>query len=211
VLASPAGMAATTARSTQLHSGEHLAVTTGKHASFVSNGGFFASAARRIALFAHSLGIKLVAATDHIVLEAQDGDIKGIAKRKIHLRSLGEIVFEADQGILFKVGQTYQRWTPQQIIEGMSDKKQIHAGSYSVTGPDGMSLSAVSLPHSDFDQEVYLHLPDGSPAANRKFRMTHADGSVIEGVTGSDGLTKLHRSQSAENFQIQILDLLHGN
>lgn len=211
VLASPAGMAATTARSNQLHSGEHLAVTTGKHASFVSNGGFFASAARRIALFAHSLGIKLVAATDHIVLEAQDGDIKGIARRKIHLRSLGEIVLEADQGMLLKVGQTYLRLTPQQIVEGMSGKKQVHAASYSLTGPDGMSLGAVSLPHSDFDQEVYLHLPDGSPAANRKFRITHADGTVVEGVTDSDGLTRLRQSQSAENLQIQILDLQHGN
>lgn len=152
-----------------------------------------------------------MAATDHIVLEAQDGDIKGIARRKIHLRSLGEIVLEADQGILLKVGQTYLRLTPQQIVEGMSGKKQVHAASYSLTGPDGMSLGAVSLPHSDFDQEVYLHLPDGSPAANRKFRITHADGTVVEGVTDSDGLTRLRQSQSAENLQIQILDLQHGN
>nr|WP_311526762.1 type VI secretion system tip protein TssI/VgrG [uncultured Ralstonia sp.] len=211
VLASPAGMAATTAQSTQLHSGEHLAVTTGKHASFVSHGGFFASATRRIALFAHSLGIKLVAATDHIALEAQDGDIKGTARRNIHFRALGDIVFEADQGIVFKVGQTYQRWTPQQIIEGMSGPKQIHAGAYRVDKPDGMSLDALSLPHSDFDQAVYLHLPDGSPAANRKFRLTQADGSVLEGVTGPDGLTKLRQSPGSENLQIQILDLLHGN
>ena len=74
-----------------------------------------------------------------------------------------------------------------------------------------MSLDALSLPHSDFDQAVYLHLPDGSPAANRKFRLTQADGSVLEGVTGPDGLTKLRQSPGSENLQIQILDLLHGN
>ncbi len=211
VLASAAGLATTTTRSTQLHSGEHLAITTGKHASFVSGGGFFASAARRIALFAHSLGIRLVAATDHIALEAQDGDIKGTAKRHIHFRALGDIVFEADQGILFKVGQTYQRWTPSQIVEGMSGVKQIHASDLSVDGPDGISPGALALPQSDFDQEVYLHLPDGSPARNRKFRLTQTDSSVIEGTTDSDGLTRLQQSQGAESIRVQILENLHGN
>lgn len=211
VLASPAGMAASASGSTHLHSGEHLAVTTGKHASFVSHGGFFASAARRIALFAHSLGIRLVAATDHITLEAQNGDIKGAAKRNIHFRALGDIVFEADQGILFKVGQTYQRWTPSQIVEGMSGVKQIHASDLSIDGPDGMNASALSPPQSDFDQEVYLHLPDGSPARNRKFRLTQPDGSVIEGITGPDGLTRLRQSLGAENLKVQILGMLHGN
>ncbi|EHP39100.1 hypothetical protein OR16_33358 [Cupriavidus basilensis OR16] len=211
ILASPAGLAATTARSTHLHSGEHLAVTAGKHTSITTGGGFFASAARRIALFAHSLGVRLVAATDHIVFEAHDGDIKGTAKRNIHFRALGDIVFEADQGILFKVGQTYQRWTPSQIIEGMQGMKRVHASDLSVDPPDGMDLSAFALPQSDFDQEVYLHLPDGSPAKNRRFRLTQSDGSVIEGVTGPDGLTKLQQSQGAENTMIQILETASGN
>ncbi|WP_439671288.1 Rhs element Vgr protein [Cupriavidus necator] len=211
VLASAAGLAATTAKSTQLHSGEHLAVTTGKHASIVSSGGIFASAARRIALFAHSLGIRLVAATDHIALEAQDGDIKGTAKRNIHFRALGDIVFEADQGILFKVGQTYMRVTPSQIVEGMGGVRQIHATDFSVDGPDGMNPSALALPQSDFDQEVYLHLPDGSPARNRKFRLTQSDGNVIEGLTGPDGLTKFQQSQGAENIMIQILESASGH
>lgn len=211
VLASAAGLASTTARSTHVHSGEHLAVTTGKHASFVSSGGFFASAARRIALFAHSLGIRLVAATDHIALEAQDGDIKGTARRNIHFHALGDIIFEADQGILFKVGQTYQRWTPSQIVEGMNGVKQIHASDLSVDGPDAINPSALALPQSDFDQEVYLHLPDGSPARNRKFRLTQCDGSVIEGITNADGLTRLQQSQGAESIRVQILGNLHGN
>jgi len=211
VLASAAGLAATTARSTQLHSGEHLAITTGKHASIVSSGGFFASAARRIALFAHSLGLRLVAATDHIVLEAQDGDIKGTAKRNIHFRALGDIVFEADQGILFKVGQTYQRWTPSQIVEGMSGVKQVHAVDLIVDGPDGVRPGDLALPQSDFDQEVYLHLPDGSPASNRKFRLTQSDGSTIEGITGPDGLTKIQKSLEADNLMIQILEAASGN
>lgn len=210
VLASAAGMAATVARSTHLHSGEHLAMTAGKHASVVSSGGFFASAARRIALFAHSLGIRLVAATDHIALEAQGGDIKGTAGRNIHFRALGDIVFEADQGILFKVGQTYQRWTPAQIVEGMSGAKQIHAAGFRIDGPDGMCPGALALPHSDFDQEVYLHLPDGSPARNRKFRLTQSDGSVTEGVTGPEGLTRLQQSQGAENVMIEILEAAIG-
>ncbi|MCY1243552.1 hypothetical protein D9M72_565710 [compost metagenome] len=193
-----------------MHSGEHLAVTTGKHASFASSGGFFASAARRIALFAHSLGIWLVAATDHIALEAQGGDIRGTARRNIHFRALGDIVFEADQGIVFKVGQTYQRWTPSQIVEGMRGTKQIHAAGFSLDGPHGMSQSALALPHSDFDQEVYLHLSDGSPARNRRFRLTQSDGGVTEGVTDADGLTRFQQSQGAENLMIEILEAASG-
>ncbi|WP_434032877.1 type VI secretion system Vgr family protein [Cupriavidus sp. a3] len=210
VMASAAALAATAARSTHLHSGEHLAVTTGKHASFASSGGFFASAARRIALFAHSLGIRLVAATDHIALEAQGGDIKGTARRNIHFRALGDIVLEADQGIVLKVGQTYQRWTPSQIVEGMRGTKQIHAAGFCLDGPDGMSPSSLALPHSDFDQEVYLHLPDGSPARNRRFRLTQSDGSVIEGVTDMDGLTTFQQSQGAENVTIEIGEAASG-
>jgi type VI secretion system secreted protein VgrG len=211
VLASRAGMAATTTQSTHFHSGEHLAVTTGKHTSFVSGGGIFASAARRIVLFAHSLGIRLVAATDHIALEAQDGDIKGTAKRNIHFRALGDIVFEADQGIVFKVGQTYQRWTPSQIVEGMRGVKQIHASDLSVDDPDGMSPSALSLPRSDFDQEVYLHLPDQTSAHNRRFRLVQSDGSVINDISSPDGLTKLRQGPGAENLQILILGETHAN
>ena len=205
VLASPAGLAATTAQSTHLHSGKHLAVTTGKHASFVASGGFFASAARRIAFFAHSLGIRLIAATDHIALEAQNGDIKGTANQKIHFHAREEIILEADNGILFKVGQTYLRLKPSQIVEGMSGTRQIHASDFSVDNPDGMRPGTLTLPRSDFDQEVYLHMPDGSPVANRKFRLALSDGSVTDGITGSDGLTDLRQSPGAENLIAQIL------
>ncbi|MNL82279.1 hypothetical protein D3C87_2096230 [compost metagenome] len=74
-----------------------------------------------------------------------------------------------------------------------------------------MNPSALALPQSDFDQEVYLHLPDGSPARNRKFRLTQSDGNVIEGLTGPDGLTKFQQSQGAENIMIQILESASGH
>lgn len=205
VLASPAGIASTTPKTTHVHSGEHIALNSGKHTSVSTLGGFFVSAAKRVSLVAHSLGMKLIAASGHLELQAQNGDLRATAKRTVHLRSLGDIVIEAEKGIVLKVGNTYQRITPEQIVDGMKGARVVHAGDLSVIGPDGMAPDPISLPHSDFDQEVFLHHKDGKPAINRKFRLTHSDGSVVEGTTDHEGRTRLAKSLTFDSLIAEIL------
>lgn len=87
VLASPAGIETTTARSTHIASDEHTALTTGRSLSVATGDGFFASIGEAFRLFVHKAGMKLIAASGKVTMAAQTDDIEAIANKVLTLIS----------------------------------------------------------------------------------------------------------------------------
>ncbi|WPN55456.1 type VI secretion system tip protein VgrG [Pseudomonas sp. P9_31] len=83
VLASPAGIALTTPRSSHIATGEHLALSSTGHTSLSIGKRLLASASRGMRLFVQSMGWRLVAASGDIDVRALKDSINLLAKLNI--------------------------------------------------------------------------------------------------------------------------------
>jgi uncharacterized protein (DUF2345 family) len=140
-LASPVGIQSTTAGSTHLASDEHLALTTGGHIGIATGKSLFASVRRSFRVFVHKLGIRLIAASGEVRIEAQDDDVEVIAKRVVEIISTSDwINLKAKQGIRLNGGGSELRVSADGIAGFTNGKFLIHSASAQLMGPQGKPL-----------------------------------------------------------------------
>ncbi|WP_211453596.1 type VI secretion system Vgr family protein [Collimonas antrihumi] len=107
VLASPAGIETTTPKSTHIASGEHIALTSGWHLSMAVGKSLYASIADKLSVFVHKLGIKLIAASGKVQIQAQNDDMELIAKKVMDIISATDwINLKARKGIRLQGGHS---------------------------------------------------------------------------------------------------------
>jgi len=100
VLASPAGIQSTSAQSTHFASGEHIALTSGGDTSLAVGRSLYASIKEKWSVFVHQLGIKLIAASGKVQIQAQSDDLELLAHKVLKLISTSDwIHLQAKKGI----------------------------------------------------------------------------------------------------------------
>jgi hypothetical protein len=87
LLASSAGIEPSTAQSIHLAANEHVALTSSKHISLASGDSMFASIAKTFSLFVHKAGMKLIAASDKVSIQALSDDVEILVKKVLSLIS----------------------------------------------------------------------------------------------------------------------------
>ena len=87
VVSSAAGIAATAAESTHLHSRQHTSLTMGEHLSFNVGKSWLASVKEMVSICAHKLGIKLFASRGPVEIQAQNDTMRLLAKLGISIIS----------------------------------------------------------------------------------------------------------------------------
>ncbi|MBJ2158573.1 type VI secretion system Vgr family protein [Variovorax sp. IB41] len=164
VLASPAGIAATTPNSTHLASGEHIALTSGSHTSISSNKSFLVSAAHAVRLFAFKGLVKIVAAQDDIDITALKKSIHMLARKDITLRA-NKITLDADEIVTINGGRSYSLWKKASIEHGTSGLWREYAGSHSLQPQKELPLPEIKFPTTLCEDCVLKALKSGSPVA----------------------------------------------
>ncbi|MES2011742.1 MAG: DUF6402 family protein [Pseudomonadota bacterium] len=206
VMASPAGIASTTPKTTHLHSGDHTALTTGRHLSMSAGHSIVGSAAKGVSLCGHTEDVKLIARKGKVAVQAQDNEMEVVARDTLKVTSTeGRIEVTAAREIVFNVGGTYYRMTPSGIESGTSGAWTVHAGSKQLTGP---KTAGVAMPSFGKGYEGFYKLHwDGTDhlAPHQSYRITRADGSLIEGVTNAHSETALKLAEFGETVKIEIL------
>ncbi|WP_370565967.1 DUF2345 domain-containing protein [Cupriavidus sp. UME77] len=206
VMASPAGIASTTPKTTHLHSGDHTALTTGKHLSISAGHSIVGSAAKGVSLCGHTEDVKLIARKGKVAVQAQDNEMEVVARDTLKVTSTeGRIEVTAAKEIVFNVGGTYYRMTPSGIESGTSGAWTVRAGSKQLTGP---KTASVPMPSFGKGYEGFYKLHwDGTDhlAPHQSYRITRADGSLIEGVTNAQGETALKLAEFGETVKIEII------
>ena len=127
VLASAAGISATSAADTHIASGGHTAVTTGGHASVSAGRSFLVSVRDAIRLCAFKAGMKLVAAAGDIDITALKSGIHLLARLDIRLQG-DSIHINATKEVLITGGGSYLRINAAGITPGTAGVWQVHAG-----------------------------------------------------------------------------------
>jgi type VI secretion system secreted protein VgrG len=130
VLASPAGIETTTAKSTHIQSLEHNAITTGGHTSISTGKSFLVAAAKSIKLYCYQEIMKIVAAKANISVEALEAKVLIFAKIGIEMRA-NKISIMAEKELEVGAGGSHSLWNASGILHKTPGKWTEHAAVHS--------------------------------------------------------------------------------
>lgn len=208
-LSAPAGLAMT--------SQENVAIGAQTHVDMVSIGNTQLSVGRKllarvsesISLFAHQLGIKLVAAGGKLEMQTHGDDIELTSAKRIVLSATDEIVLQAPrlrlvaQGAQVDVGGGA-------ITQQSSGEHTIKSSTFAHVKPGEGSLASLALPASEaaHDQQTVLRwLGTDEPMKHQRYRITTEDGRIFEGRTDAAGMTERFASAIPfGRYSIEALD-----
>ncbi|MFN3790328.1 type VI secretion system Vgr family protein [Massilia sp.] len=208
-VSAPAGMA--------LASQDNVAVGAQTHIDLVSIGNtqfsvgrkLLARASESISLFAHRLGIKLIAASGKLEMQTHADDIELTSAKRIVLTATDEIVLQAPnlrfvaQGAQAEIGGGA-------ITQQSSGEHTIKSSKFSHVKPGDGGLVAAEPPTSEMahDQQTVLRwIGTDEPMKNQRYRITTEDGRIFEGRTNAAGMTERFASAIPfGHYSIEALD-----
>jgi type VI secretion system secreted protein VgrG len=203
ILASAAGIATTTAQSTHIASEGDTAITTGKSVAIAAGDGFFASVVTTLRLFVQRAGMKLIAVAGDIDVQTLSDSINLLAKLNI-TQTGNRIVINAKEDIVINGGGSYVKFSKAGIEHGTTGTFVAHAASHSLIGPKSLALASNEMEKGHFDQTPILHDLEG-PLANRKFELMREDGTIMRGVTDSEGRIPIQKGIDMATAKLRIL------
>ena len=189
VLASPAGIVASTPEQIHLSSGRAAAVTVGTDMSVSTGGGLFASMRKALRLFVYQAGMRLVAAAGDIDLKALKDSINLLAKLNVTVVA-DRIRISAQQEVEISGGGSYTRWRAGEITSGTNGNFEVHSAGRIFTGPDNKS-SPLVLDAPELPENLHFTLGAQPGAANRyvdePYELFKGTAKIGEGVTDEFG------------------------
>lgn len=203
LVSSPDGIATSTPKSTHLHSGEHLTLSTGEDISIGSGKGLLASVADRISLFVHRAGMKLIAAGGRVDIQAQQDEMELQSKQAMRLSSTDNaIILAGKKEILLTSGDAYIRLAGGNIEIHAPKTVDIKGAKKTLAGPASMAHTFNDFPESSFNETFRAVRADGSPVANQAYELRRGDEVISRGVTAADGKTDVQNSEFVEGMNI---------
>jgi type VI secretion system secreted protein VgrG len=194
VLASPAGIATTTAQSTHIASDLHTAITTGKSVSIATGDGLFASIRQAFRLFVQKAGMKLIAASGDIDIKALTDSFNVLAKLNI-TQTASRIVISAKEDIVINGGGSYARFSAAGIEHGTSGTFVAHAASHHLDPAKSMAAPDLKSDVVDVGVKRDLHLEyvdaDGNPLQHDPIQAHAWDGHQHDCTLDEAGKTVL--------------------
>jgi type VI secretion system secreted protein VgrG len=157
ILASPAGIASTTAQSTHIASDLNTAITTGKSVSIAAGDGFFASIRQTFRLFVQKAGMKLIAASGDVDVKALTDSCNLLAKLNI-TQTANRIVINAKQDIVINGGGSYVKFSSGGIEHGTNGTFVAHAASHHFDPAKSMAAPDLKSDVVDVGIKRDLHL-----------------------------------------------------
>lgn len=213
VVASPAGIGMTAA-GMHLASQQDYAVTAGRDVSVASGRSFMVSVRGAISMFAHQLGLKLIAARGRIDIQAQSDQMALAALKDISVSSTeGRVVITASKEVWIGAGGSYVQINGSGIVNGSPGPILEKGASWDVPGAHSAIVDLPNLPRYPerlFHRAIQVLDDRGNPVGDRPVRVHLKNGYVVEGKTDHDGISHLAISDQADVLRIEILKKLKG-
>lgn len=191
-LSAPAGVAVTSQDNIAIGSQTHIDMVSIGNTQLSVGKKLLARVSESISLFAHRLGIKLIAASGKLEMQTHGDDIEVTSAKRIVLTAADEIVLQAPklrfvaQGAQVDIGGG-------NITQQSSGEHTIKSSKFAHIKPGGGSPLGVTLPKSELahDQQTVLRwIGTDEPMKNQRYRITTEDGRTFEGRTDASGLTE---------------------
>ena len=207
VLASPAGIATTTARSTHVASGEHTALTAGGNLSLVARDSLCASVGHTLRLFVQKAGMKLVAAAGNVTIHAQTDNIDVIANKVLALISESDWVdIRGKKGVrlhgvnnMLEIGETVQFYTAAPVLfhgnlETLAPKNKPQPEPPAAAPPGEEQLHYV----------LQSHAAGGKPHASIPYTLFKGGSKIEEGLTDDFGRIAIDHLSGTAAYKVLL-------
>ncbi|XKM12784.1 type VI secretion system tip protein VgrG [Orbaceae bacterium ac157xtp] len=203
------GIAQATPKSLQLSAGENVITTSSNSTSMNAFKKITLAAGEMISLFAHKLGLKLIAAAGKVQIQAQSGEVEMTSYNNMFITSTnGKVTINAKDELLLMCGGAgirIKNGTIEEIAPAAIVQK---TANLSYQGADSLKAVVPSFAKGDFVRKFKLHF-NNSPdqvLKNTPFRIHFSDGTTQDGVTDENGETPLIQMNELEKLSIEILE-----
>jgi type VI secretion system secreted protein VgrG len=173
----------------------------------VSSGrNIFMRALRGVSVFAHAMGMKLIAASGNVAVQAHNGDINLIATGRIRISAGQGIELQSPEIKLASKGAQVN-YGNGAIIQQSEGDHTIKSAKFVHTTGGGGEVDEIKFPSTtiETDERVILyHMQTGEPVVGRKYRLTLPNGRVIEGETDAEGRTELATAEEFGDIDVLI-------
>ncbi len=214
VLASPAGIETTSAQSTHIASAEHTALTAGHSLSIATGESLFASIKQTFRVFVHKAGMKLIAASGKITVQAHDDDIQLIANKVLSLISQNDWVdIKGKKGVRLH--------GPEAMVE-ITDRMQVFAPKPALFHGNLETLAPQNRPQPSSEHKIDIvepkmpddskqllfslqtHPVNGRPFANVPYSLFKGETKVRDGITDDMGLIEVEHEAGPADYRVEL-------
>jgi len=214
VVASAAGIETTSAQSTHIASGEHVALTAGRSLSIAAGDSLFASVRQALRLFVHKAGMKLIAASGKITVQAHDDDIQLIANKVLSLISQSDWVdIRGKKGVRLH--------GPEAMVE-ITDRMQVFAAKPALFHGNLETLAPQNRPQPSTEHKITIaepktpddpkqllfmlqtHPESGRPFANVPYTLYKNGSQVDEGITDDLGRIAIDHASGTPGYAVEL-------
>jgi type VI secretion system secreted protein VgrG len=153
-------------------------------------------AMQSISLFAHKLGMKLIAASGKVEIQAHEDNVEITSAKRIVLIATDEIVLQAPK-VTFITQGAQAAYGGGTITHQCTGSYGVKSANVAFTGPGDGAPTSMQMPRSIPVHDQHVRVVDfntGEPLANQRYRATMEDGQVVEGTTDAKGLTQILKS-----------------
>jgi len=168
-------------------------VVSAGDAELAAGKNIFVRAARRLSMFAHELGVRLVAGRGDIVVHTHVGNIQIKSAGRISLIAAERIELEAPAVKIIAPGAQTD-WADGTVTQQTSGRQVFKGAEFDHLGPGGAAPDGVRMPTSHLHTDEYVvlrHQQTGKPVPNQRYKATFEDGRTVTGRTDAQGRTSL--------------------
>ncbi|MBC7454294.1 MAG: type VI secretion system tip protein VgrG [Massilia sp.] len=215
VLASAAGIETSSKKSTHIASAEHIALTTGRNFSIATGDSLLASVANAFRLFVHKAGMRLIAASGKVHIQAQSDDITAIANKVLSLISESDWVdIRGKKGVrlhgadsMLEISDKVQFFTASPTIfhgniETLAPKnrQQVDAAAPKFNAVPNDAIA----PEPDYLYHDLRAHSAGGQYENVAYALYKGDTKVEDGMTDRFGRAKIAHQPGTKSYRIAL-------
>ncbi|MEG6138948.1 type VI secretion system tip protein VgrG [Enterobacter kobei] len=190
LLHAPEGMAMVSARALRIASGgESVGIMSGGNTDISAGQSFTVAAGEAVSLLANGQGMQLLAAKGQVNIQAQSDALSVSAQQDLEIQSSeGTVTVSAHQELVLACGGAYIKLSGGNIELGCPGNILLKCANVQKMGVASLDIAPLEMPVG-FGGGFILTDDKGIPQPSTPYRITTAEGEVLQGVTDEKGKT----------------------
>lgn len=190
LLHAPQGIGMVSARAVRVASGsESVGIMSGDNTDISAGQSFTVAAGEAVSLLAKGQGMQLLAANGSVNIQAQSDVLSVSAQKDLDIQSSeGKVTVSAHQELVLACGGAYIKLSGGNIELGCPGNILFKCTNAQKMGAASLDIAPVEMPRG-FGGGFILTDDKGIPQPSTPYRITTAEGDVLQGVTDEKGKT----------------------
>ncbi|WP_299998734.1 type VI secretion system Vgr family protein [uncultured Cedecea sp.] len=190
LLHAPQGIGMVSARALRIASGsESVGIMSGDNTDISAGQSFTVAAGEAVSLLAKGQGMQLLAAQGQVNIQAQSDALSVSAQQDLDIQSSeGKVTVSAHQELVLACGGAYIKLSGGNIELGCPGNILFKCTNAQKMGAASLNIAPVEMPRG-FGGGFILTDDKGIPQPSTPYRITTAEGDVLQGITDEKGKT----------------------